>query len=233
MIETPLLECRKLTKVYFRVKDSPISAVDGVDLKICNRDVLVIVGRSASGKTTLLNLIGGLDRPTSGTVILDGEALEKMSNKELALVRLKRVGFVFQGFNLLQAYTAFENIEVALAPTLLSRKERQQRVKNLLHTFNLAHRADHLPLELSLGQQQKVAIARALANHPVLVLADEPTGELDPITAREVVETFAELNRRYNVTLVIATHGAFPYNVANRVVYMKDGRIVNQKEAGY
>lgn len=233
MVQTPLIECRGLTKDYLYIKEGPVKAVDNVDFEIRSQDFLVIVGHSGAGKTTLLNLIGGLERPTSGSVILDGETLEKMSDKKLASIRMKKIGFVFQGFNLLQAYTAFENIEVALAPSNMSKRERRERVSDLLQAFGLTNRASHLPLGLSLGQQQKVAIARALANNPVLLLADEPTGELDPVSASEVISKFVELNHRHKVTLIVATHGTFPYDIANRVVYMKDGRIVNQKEAGY
>jgi putative ABC transport system ATP-binding protein len=233
MMKTPLLECRELTRVYRRRKGPPVRAVDKVDLTVDDRDFLVIVGRSGAGKTTLLNLIGGLERPTSGAVALHGEPFEKMSSKGLAFVRMKKIGFVFQSFNLLPAYTAAENVEIALAPTHLSREERRERVQDLLCAFDLADRADHLPLELSLGQQQKLAIARAFANRPVLIVADEPTGELDPVAAQEVVAKLVELNQEHNVTLVVATHGAFPRAPASRVIFMNEGRIVGQGEAGY
>jgi len=233
MEDNILIECRELTKVYSRGKETPVRAVDGVELKVSNGEFLAIVGRSGTGKSTLLNLIGGLDQPTSGTVILDGKALDKISDRELALVRREKIGFVFQDFNLLPGYTAYENIEIALAPGQLSTKERRGRVENLLHAFELADRANHLPRQLSVGQQQRLAIARALVNNPVLILADEPTGGVDPTTAKEVVDRLVELNRRSNVTLIVTTHSAFPYHLASRVVYMKDGRMVSQEEAGY
>ena len=233
--QIPLLECRELTKFYFREKGPPVRAVYKVDLKVNHRDFVFIVGRTGAGKTTLLNLMGGLELPTSGSVVLDGKPLEKISDKELATIRMKKMGFVFQSFNLLPAYTVFENIEIALAPTRLSREERRRKVEKLLRTFHLAELADYLPLELSLGQQQKSAIARALANDPVLVFADEPTGELDPITAEEVMGELVKLNQMHNVTLLVATHGAgaFPWTLADRILFMKDGRIVSQEEAGY
>lgn len=231
-IEISLVECRELVKV-FNKKDKAVRALDNVGLSIHKRDFLAIVGRSGAGKTTLLNLMGGLDHPTSGTIILDGENLEMMTDKELTLLRMRKIGFVFQDFNLLHGFTAFENLEMALVPAHVSRKDRRDRIQNLLHAFHLTERAHHLPAELSVGQRQRVAIARALANDPTLILADEPTGELDPLTAEEVVERFAELNRKYGVTLVITTCGTFPYNLANRVLFMKDGRIVERREAGY
>ena len=229
----PLIETRELTKVYLPKKETQVKAVDEVNLKVHRGEFLVIVGRSGSGKTTLLNLIGALDRPTSGTVIFEGKDLGGLSNRELALLRRHKVGFVFQTFNLLPALTALENIEVALAPTPLSREERREKSRTLLEIFELKNRADHLPLELSVGQRQKLAIARALASDPVLILADEPTGEIDPTTGKEIITKLVELNRRHNVTLVVASHGAFPYNLAKRVLFLKNGRLVSQEEAGY
>jgi len=230
---TPLIETRELTKVYLRKSEVQIKAVDGVNLKIYRGEFLAIVGRSGSGKTTLLNLIGTLDRPTSGEVIFEGRDLCDLSNRDLTLLRRQKVGLVFQTFNLLPALTALENIEVALAPTRMSKEERQEKARTLLDIFELTDRADRLPLELSVGQQQKLAIARALINDPVLILADEPTGEMDPITGREIVAKLVELNRNYNVTLVVTSHGTFPCNQVDRVLFLKDGRLVSKEEAGY
>jgi len=233
MEENTLLECRELCKVYARGRGSPVKAVDNVSLQIRRGDFVVIVGRSGTGKSTLMNLLGGLDRPTSGTVSLEGNALEKMSDAELALVRMNKIGFIFQDFNLLPAYTAFENVEVALAPTRLNKEERRKRVEDLLTRFDILGRAEHLPAELSLGQQQRVAIARALVNNPVLLMADEPTGGVDPITAKEVTQKFVELNKVQGVTVIVTTHGAFPFDLGNRLLFMKDGRIVSREESGY
>ena len=230
---TPLIETRELTKVYLRKSEIQIKAVDGVNLKIYRGEFLAIVGRSGSGKTTLLNLIGTLDRPTSGAVIFEGRDLCDLSNRDLSLLRRQKVGLVFQTFNLMPALTALENIEVALAPTRMSKEARQEKAGTLLDIFELTDRADRLPLELSVGQQQKLAIARALINDPVLILADEPTGEMDPITGREIVAKLVELNRNYNVTLVVTSHGTFPCNQVDRVLFLKDGRLVSKEEAGY
>ena len=230
---TPLLETRELTKVYLRKSEVQVKAVDNVNLKIYRGEFLAIVGRSGSGKTTLLNLIGTLDRPTSGAVIFEGRDLCDLSNRDLTLLRRQKVGLVFQTFNLLPALTALENIEVALAPTRMSKEERQEKARTLLDIFELTDRADRFPLELSVGQEQKLAIARALINDPVLILADEPTGEMDPITGREIVAKLVELNRNHNVTLVVTSHGAFPCNQVDRVLFLRDGRLVSKEEAGY
>ncbi len=230
---TPLIETRELTKVYLRKSEVQVKAVDSVNLKIYRGEFLAIIGRSGSGKTTLLNLIGTLDQPTSGAVIFEGRNLCDLSNRDLTLLRRQKVGLVFQTFNLLPALTALENIEVALAPTRMSKEERQKKARTMLDIFELTDRADRLPLELSVGQQQKLAIARALINDPVLILADEPTGEMDPITGKEIVAKLVELNRNCNVTLVVTSHGTFPCNQVDRVLFLKDGRLASKKEAGY
>lgn len=230
---TPLIETRELTKVYLSKSKVQVKAVDSVNLKIYRGEFLAIIGRSGSGKTTLLNLIGTLDQPTSGAVIFEGRNLCDLSNRDLTLLRRQKVGLVFQTFNLLPALTALENIEVALAPTRMSKEERQKKARTMLDIFELTDRADRLPLELSVGQQQKLAIARALINDPVLILADEPTGEMDPITGKEIVAKLVELNRNCNVTLVVTSHGTFPCNQVDRVLFLKDGRLASKKEAGY
>jgi putative ABC transport system ATP-binding protein len=230
--ENLLLECQDVTRVFPK-RNPPVTAVNNVSLKVSRGDFLVIVGRSGAGKSTLLNLIGALDRPTSGTVLIDDKPLDNMSDKDLARFRMKNIGFIFQDFNLLPAYTAFENIEIALIPNRLPKTERRDRVESLLHASGLADRADHLPLEMSVGEQQKLAIARALANNPPLILADEPTGAVDPMTAKETVDRLLELNHKRNVTLVVTTHGIFPYHLVNQALYMKNGGIVSKDEAGY
>lgn len=229
----PLIETRELTKTYPRKREAPVVAVNGVNIRIFRGEFLAIVGRSGCGKTTLLNLIGALDRPTSGAVIFENKNLGAFSHRDLALLRRQKVGFVFQTFNLLPALTAFENIEVALAPTQMSRDERREKAKSLLESLELMDKAEHLPLELSVGQQQKVAIARAMARDPPLILADEPTGEMDPVTGGEIASKLVELNQKHNVTVVVTSHGAFPYELARRVLFMKNGKIVSQEQAGY
>ena len=229
----PLIETRDLAKVYLRKSSPPIKALDGINLKIFAGEFLAIVGRSGSGKTTLLNLIGALDRPTSGNVIFEGRNLGDFSDRDLGLLRRQKVGFIFQTFNLLPALTVSENIEVALIHSRMAKEEMTKKTATLLNLFDLADKSNQLPLELSVGQQQKVAIARALANDPALILADEPTGEMDPITGEDIVAKLAELNRKAKVTVVVASHGTYPYSQADRTLFIKDGQIVSQKEAGY
>jgi putative ABC transport system ATP-binding protein len=228
-----LIETRNLGKVYFRKNSPPIKALDGVNLKVFAGEFLALVGRSGSGKTTLLNLIGALDRPTSGEVLFDGKSLGDFSNRDLALLRREKIGFVFQTFNLLPSLTVLENVESALVHSLTSKNEITEKVATMLEFFDLTDKSSMLPLDLSVGQQQKVAIARALVKNPVLILADEPTGEMDPIAGREIVAKLVELNRKSKVTMIIASHGAFPYTQTDRTLFIKDGKIVSQKEAGY
>ena len=229
----PLIETKDLTKTYVRKSGPSIKALDGVNLKIFAGEFLAIIGRSGNGKTTLLNLIGALDRPTSGKVTFEGKNLSDLSDRDLALLRRQKVGFIFQTFNLLPALTALENIEVALIHSRMSRKEMTEKAATLLDLFDLTDKSNQLPLELSVGQQQKVAIARALANDPVLILADEPTGEMDPIAGEEIVAKLVELNVRSKVTVVVASNGAFPLSQVDRTLYIKEGKIVPQKEEAF
>ena len=209
-----------------------MKAVAGVSLQVRKGEFVVIAGRSGSGKSTLLGLLGGLDRSTEGSVRLRGRAFETLSDGELARLRRENVGFVFQDFNLLPAFTAFENIEMALAPVPLAAEEKRERVEVLLRRFDMLPRAGHRPAELSLGEQQRVAVARALVNRPVVIFADEPTGGVDSVTGKEIVETLTGLNRREGVTLLVATHGGFPLEGANRVLGMKEGVLVSREAAG-
>jgi putative ABC transport system ATP-binding protein len=229
----PLVQTTDLTKVYFRKNGALIKALDKVNLEIFAGEFLAIVGRSGSGKTTLLNLIGALDRPTSGKVLFEGKSLDDCSNRDLALLRRHKVGFIFQIFNLLPSLTVLENVESALIHSRVSKEKMTEKVSALLNFFDLADKSNRLPLELSVGQQQKVAIARALVKDPILILADEPTGEMDPVTGEEIVAKLVELNQKSRVTIVVVSHGAFPYNQADRTLFLKDGKIVSQKEAGY
>jgi putative ABC transport system ATP-binding protein len=229
----PLVETKDLTKAYSRKNGPPVKALERVNLKIFPGEFLAVVGRSGSGKTTLLNLVGGLDRPTSGKVMFEGKSLGDFSNRDLALFRRQKIGFVFQTFNLLPALTVLENVESALVHSRMSKDEMKSKVATLLDSFDLTDKSNMLPLELSVGQQQKVAIARALVKDPVLVLADEPTGEMDPMAGREIVEKLVELNRKSKVTLIVASHGTFAHAAADRSLFINAGRIVPQKEAGY
>jgi putative ABC transport system ATP-binding protein len=201
-----------------------VHAVRGVSLEITAGEYVAVAGPSGSGKSTLLQLIGGIDTPSSGTVDLLGTRLTDLSNGELTRLRLLRLGFIFQRFHLLPVLTATENVELPMAEAGMPRTMRQERARELLGYVGLAHRVRHRVTQLSGGEMQRVAIARALANHPVLLLADEPTGELDASTGEEILTLFRKLNND-GTTLVVVTHDERLAAQAGRVIHMLDGRI--------
>ena len=209
----------------FTVGREEIHALRGVDLALPRGTFTVLMGRSGSGKTTLLNLLGGLDTPTAGDVLFEGRPLAGMTEAERTRLRLMRVGFVFQTFGLLPTYSAAENVEVPLRIARVSAARRDEEVRRCLEAVGLSARADHRPDELSGGQQQRVAIARALALRPHLVLADEPTGELDSRTGREILDLFATIVRQEGITLVLASHDPVVREYATTVCQMRDGRL--------
>ena len=202
-----------------------VHALRGIDLEVAPGEFIVLLGPSGSGKTTTLNLMGGLDRPTSGRVIVQGEDITRYRDKELTRYRREKVGFVFQFFNLIPTLTARENVEFALA--LLDGKsgELEKRAQELLEMVGLGDRADHFPSQLSGGEQQRVAVARALANRPPLMLCDEPTGNLDVETGRSVLQVMRDLNRREGTTIVLVTHNTAIAPMADRVVRLHSGTI--------
>jgi len=231
--EYSLLETQNLTKEYCLKDGSIIKALDGINLKVISGEFLAIIGPSGSGKTTLLNILGALDRPTVGEVVFQGRKLKDFSNKELALLRRQKIAFIFQTFNLLPTLTARENIELALVHHKINPPEANSKIEELMDFLEISDRKESFPNELSVGQQQKVAVARALVKDPVVVLADEPTGEIDPIAQREIMEKLVELNRESKITLVIASHSTFFYDYSDRTLFIKDGRIVSKEESGY
>jgi putative ABC transport system ATP-binding protein len=217
-----------LTKIY-RMGPSEIRALDGVNLTIERGEFLSVMGRSGSGKSTLLNLIGCLDRPTSGSVILDGVEVSRLPGRRLPRIRREKVGFVFQQFNLIPTLTALENVELPLRYAGVGRGERRRRAKEALEEVGLSDRLGHRPSELSGGEQQRVAIARAIVNRPDILLADEPTGELDTHTAAEIIDLMHELNREEGVTVVIVTHDPLVASRTDRIIYLSDGRIIREE----
>lgn len=214
-------EAHELHRTYMR-GNTKVNAVRGIDLQVRAADYVAIVGPSGSGKSTLLNLLGGIDLPTSGTIRLLGNDTRGLSDRRLTRLRLERVGFVFQRFHLLPALSAAENVELPMAEAGVARGERRRRAHELLDYVGLAHRLDHRPGQLSGGEMQRVGIARAMANRPEIILADEPTGELDRETGAEIGELFQRLNED-GTTLVIVTHDAGLAGSASRVRYMRDG----------
>jgi putative ABC transport system ATP-binding protein len=223
--QVPVYELRDVSKTY-ELGGGRVHAVREVTLTIAAGDAVAIAGPSGSGKTTLLQLLGGLDRPTDGAVLFEGRDMGAMRDGELGALRLRTFGFVFQQFNLIPTLTAAQNVEVALAPRGGSAANRRNAVLALLDSVGLAPRADHLPSKLSGGEQQRVAIARALANEPHVLLADEPTGNLDSATGAEIIELLLSLSAEGQRTVVVVTHDADIAARAHRVVRMQDGRLV-------
>jgi putative ABC transport system ATP-binding protein len=220
-----LIAVRDLTKTYV-IGEVEVPALRGVSLGVARGDFVALTGPSGSGKSTFMHLAGCLDRPTSGTYQLNGRDVSRLSKRELAAVRNREIGFVFQGFNLLSRTTALENVELPMlyGPPVAAR-ERRRRATAALEAVGLGQRLDHHPNQLSGGQQQRVAIARALVNEPALLLADEPTGNLDSRTSIEVMGIFQRLNRDRQITIVLVTHEPDIAEYATRIVAFRDGRI--------
>lgn len=205
-----------------------VHALRGVSLALSKGEFVVIMGPSGSGKTTLLNLIGALDKPTQGKVFVDGLDLTVLRDKELTKLRRHKIGFIFQFYNLIPVLTAFENVELPLLTAGQSRRDASERTKELLSMVGLAERINHMPDELSGGEQQRVAIARALANKPSIILADEPTGDLDSKTGAEVVQVLHDSAKKENAAVAVVTHDPIIAEKADRILQMRDGQILSE-----
>lgn len=227
-MQSPIIETKELTREY-RIGRDLVVALGGVDISINQGEFVAVVGPSGCGKSTLLNLLGGLDQPTKGNVLLDGQDLAQLSEEQLASLRRQKMGFIFQRHDLFPELTARENIEF---PLLLGGKppvERKKRADDLLGQIGLAEKADHLPDELSGGQQQRVGIARALANNPQILLADEPTGNLDSATSAEIISILIQLTRNQGLTLIMVTHDPEVAEQADRKLTLRDGHLVSKE----
>jgi putative ABC transport system ATP-binding protein len=221
-----VVEARQLSKVYV-MGGEEVRAVDGVDLEVRKGDFVSVMGPSGSGKTTLLNLIGCIDCPTSGAIRLDGQDTAGLKEVELDRLRMRRIGFVFQSFNLMPIMTALENVMFPMEMAGVSRKEQVKRATELLTWVGLPKRLNHKPRELSAGENQRVGIARALANGPAILLADEPTGNLDSKTTKDISLLFRRANCEQGMTIMLITHNEAVAGVAGRLLRMRDGRIVS------
>ena len=224
-MDAPLYELQGVTRT-FRRGDVTITALESVDLTIAAGEIVAVEGPSGSGKTTLLQLLGALDRPSTGNVFFEGRDLNALGDHELADIRLRAFGFVFQTFNLIPTLTALQNVEAKLAPTGVGAAELRRRSLTLLDEVGLADRAEHLPSQLSGGEQQRVAIARALSTGPRVVLADEPTGNLDSTTGAEIVELLTALSEEHRQTVVLVTHDHDVAAKTQRILRMQDGRLL-------
>lgn len=219
-----ILQCKQVEK-RFRGRSGEIQVLRGVDLSVEKGTFVVIFGRSGAGKSTLLSILAGLDRPTSGSVIFNGAAMHPIPATQTALLRRNRIGIIFQNFNLISTWTALENVEAVLLHRNLSAKKLAAHAASILSEVGLSHRLTSLPLELSIGEQQRIAVARTLAAEPELILADEPTGNLDPETGSVVLTMLADHIRKKGATLLVVTHGNFPVDNAHVVYTLDNGRL--------
>ena len=226
-----LIEINDVTKHYYK-GDETITPLDGVTLEIEAGEFLALMGASGTGKSTLLNLIASIDRPDSGTIVVDGVDITRLSRTQLASWRAANMGYIFQTHNLVPVLTAYENIELPLLLLPLSRSERRRRVEIALEAVYLLDRAAHYPRQLSGGQEQRVGIARAIVAHPKVVVADEPTGDLDPDTSAQIIDLLKRFNEQLHVTLLMVTHDAEVAAVADKQFYLDHGRLVQTAGAG-
>ena len=222
-----VIEVNGVSRIYRLKSGGEVRAVDDVDLLVQKGEFLTVIGASGSGKTTLLNMLGGLEKPTAGRVVVDGVEVSGLSEAELVRFRREKVGFVFQAFNLIPTLTAVENVEAALAPTGTPKAERAERSMRLLEIVGLKRLSERLPVELSAGEQQRVAIARAFANEPEVLLLDEPTGNLDTATGKQIMKLCHEASKKQGQTVVAVTHAAYVKEYTDRVLHMQDGKFTN------
>lgn len=222
-----IIKATNVVKEY-KIGKQKIRAVDSVSLEVNKGEFIALVGVSGSGKSTLLHLLGGLDKATSGEVVVNGQEIRKMSDRRLSQFRNQTIGFVFQSFYLQPFLTLRRNIEVASMPQRMKRAERKQRIEELARQAGLYDRLNHRPRELSGGQIQRAAIARALLNRPAIILADEPTGNLDSANSHDIIQLFQQIRERYGTTVIIATHDTEVAAQADRVITLKDGRLYDQ-----
>lgn len=221
-----IIDTRDVHKVYNPGLDSELHVLKGINLKVKREEFIAILGPSGSGKTTLLDIIGCLLKPTSGDILIDGVLTNDLDDGELAKIRGKKIGFVFQQYNLIASQTALENVELPMRINGKSKKEAEKRASSLLKLVGLGERMYHRPSQLSGGEQQRVAIARSLANYPKIILADEPTGNLDTKTGKKVLETLKELNKKKGYTIVVVTHDHRIEKYAGKIINLMDGSII-------
>lgn len=223
--QNPIIELQDVWKIY-RMGNVEVPALRGLSVKISPGEFVAIMGPSGSGKSTAMNMVGCLDLPTRGSVILDGRDISKLHESDLAQIRGRRIGFVFQTFNLMPGLTAIENVTLPMIFQSIPRYEREKKARKLLEQVGLGHRLNHRPNKMSGGEQQRVAMARALSNNPEVILADEPTGNLDSKTGIEVMKMLSELHEKESKTIVMVTHDSNIAGYAERIIHLKDGRAI-------
>ena len=232
MEDNKIIQMKNIVKRFFIGCPNELQVLDHVNLEVAAGEFVAIVGASGSGKSTLMNIVGALDRPTEGEYFLDGVDVNGVDDSKLSVIRNSKVGFVFQTFNLVPRTTALKNVELPMLYAGISRLKRAERAKELLRLVGMGDRMDHMPNELSGGEKQRVAIARSMANNPAVILADEPTGALDSVTGRLVMDIFHSLHRENGKTVLLITHSNELAEETQRIVTIKDGQIINERKGG-
>ena len=224
-----IIEMKNVRKIY-RIGDEKVVALDGIDLEIEKGEICCLHGTSGSGKSTMLNLLAGLEKPSSGSIVIKGVHIEKLNERKLVRFRQRHIGFVFQSYNLMSAYTALENVCLPLTFRGVSQKKREKKALEIMKAVGLENRLKHKPSQMSGGQQQRVGIARAFVGEPEIVFADEPTGNLDSVTTKEVMNLMVSMAKKFNQTLIIVTHDNDIASYASRIIHIHDGKIVKIEE---